>query len=319
MLQTYPLELFCPIQTRLTGNHPPELFLNLFSHSIFFAVWSIYRFIETSSITLYVKACVNSNDNTERMHTPHTETNPDFHYTTAIITAAVLACKNRPALCWEEVLKGFWWSKLPALPLPSKTLTHTPVSAQRSVGPRRQQRCGVKGVQLGNDSSKVLGGLGAKHIQHLPVHQGKPRHRRPGDQDTNQPTTSAVDYSTGRAQTSRDIPALGQPQQELPIWRPEVLDFHHSLRGDYSTKSGHRTQKAASGPIECFGLCVCEYYSLKADGCRDGVEDCICMGKVRKAASLDAFEVHGLEGGTRTQTHTAFLSRPRCVFLLKYT
>ena len=40
---------------------------------------------------------------------------------------------------------------------------------------------------------------------------------------------------------------------------------------------------------------VCVYYSLKADGCRDGVEDCICMRQVRKATSLDAFKVHGLE------------------------
>lgn len=38
-----------------------------------------------------------------------------------------------------------------------------------------------------------------------------------------------------------------------------------------------------------------ETYSLETDSRGDGVEDCVCMRKVREASGLYALEVHGLK------------------------
>lgn len=89
---------------------------------------------------------------------------------------------------------------LPALPSALLDLNMAPASAQRRVAPGWQQRCGVTGVQVWHKSFKVLGGLRAKRVQHLPVHQGKPKKgKKTRVFNKPQQSASAVNYSADQA------------------------------------------------------------------------------------------------------------------------
>lgn len=45
----------------------------------------------------------------------------------------------------------------------------------------------------------------------------------------------------------------------------------------------------------CMKHFFCVTHSLETDGSGDGIEDCVCMRKVREVSGLNALEVHGLK------------------------
>lgn len=97
-------------------------------------------------------------------------------------------------------------------------------------------------VQFERKVFEISGGLSAKHIQHLSVHQTKPRRTEGKNIQKQIIETPNVDtlkrhnlvlffnISIMWCVEHTNIPALRQTQEELPVSRSQVLDFHHSLQ-----------------------------------------------------------------------------------------